>query len=132
MRTKDRSIGYAWRLDSRFLLRLVRLLACTARWTEDMTTPKYIRASVCVVCMKSCKKREGRERERIFQSPLLYPQFSHDRLSPPIGGGEPAVSRPSVAPLISVTVFGTTWGYFYSRLPRLPFPSLPFFHFVSR
>ncbi len=66
--------------------------------------------------------------ERIFQSPLLYPQFSHDRLSPPIGGGEPAESRPSVAPLISDTVFGTTWGYFYSRLSA--FPSL--FHFMSR
>jgi hypothetical protein len=54
MRTKDRSIGYAWRLDSRFLLRLVRLLACAALlrvWagqTEEVTTTKYTHARVFV------------------------------------------------------------------------------------
>ncbi len=70
MRTKDRSIGYAWRLDSRFLLRLVRLLACAAPCVGGADgggdyNEVHTRASVCVVCMKSCKKREGRERENI-------------------------------------------------------------------
>jgi len=131
MRTKDRSIGYAWRLDSRFLLRLVRLLACAAwcgwggrrRWLQRSTHARVFVWSA----WRAAKNVKG---EKIFQSPFLYPQFSHDRLSPPIGGGEPAVSRPSVAPSISVIVFGTTWGYFYSRLPA--FPSLTFFHFVRR
>ncbi len=132
MRTKDRSIGYAWRLDSRFLLRLVRLLACAALirvWveqTEEVTTTKYTHARVFVwSAWRAAKNVKGeRERENIPIAVVVYPSLATTDSRLLLVEVEPAVSWPSVAPLISVTVFGTTWGYFYSRLPA--FPSLPF------
>ncbi len=74
--------------------------------------------------MKSCKKT-WREREREYSNRrCCIPSLATTDSRLLLVEVEPAVSWPSVAPLISVTVFGTTWGYFYSRLPA--FPSLPF------